>query len=382
MTKNVYFVTEHVGDTLNAGGLRSYYSIKTVNSLGAKVTVFASNISSEIDEKIKKIEIRSGDGSLLGKYFRAFLQIYFSFRVLRYAVTSGKTTHFILTCPSFLSMLIIGLYCAVAKRRYIIDIRDLYPDVLVSAGIIKKHSLFHRIVFSLTKYVFKKSAHILCVTKFIKQKLISAYGVNATPITLLYNGYPAQLVTFREAQKYNKFTLICFGRMGLFQDAEILSKIIQVSLHAGFNFVLISSGPQFEELVRKFEKSDSFKHFGLMPRDDLWSIVSKCHVNVSIRGNEEISHGAFPVRVWEGFGLGLPCLNFPPEGEAGDFIHTHEVGWNLKSSDHNEIKCCLSEIRRDYCAVRDRIDLKLVSEYSREKQMHKLDNVIEGFLHG
>lgn len=382
MIRKVYFVTEHVGDTLNAGGLRSYYSLATVNSSGAKVTVFASNISCEINEEIQIIELRPRDSNNLNKYIRAFLQLYSAIRVLMYAVMSRKGTHFILTCPSYLSTLIIGLYCTLAKKRYIVDIRDLYPDVLVSVGIIGQHSLFHRVVSCLTKYVLKKSEHIICVTEGIRQKLISSYGVDPASLTLVYNGFPERLLTSREVQKYNKFTLVCFGRMGLFQDAKILSNIIQTSLDMGFNFILISSGPQFNNLVSMFEKFESFQHFGLMQRDVLWSIVSKCHVNVSIRADEEISHGAFPVRVWEGFGLGLPCLNFPPAGETGHFIQTHQVGWNLKRSDHNEIKRCLRDIWRDYRSARNRIDLKLVSEYSREKQMHKIDDVIKEFLYG
>jgi glycosyltransferase involved in cell wall biosynthesis len=65
-----------------------------------------------------------------------------------------------------------------------------------------------------------------------------------------------------------------------------------------------------------------------------------------LRKNDEISKDAFPVKIWEYLGLGIPSI-VTPRCEAGDFLEANECGFQLESGHTRELVDKILELKED-----------------------------------
>ena len=64
--------------------------------------------------------------------------------------------------------------------------------------------------------------------------------------------------------------------------------------------------------------------------------IERCHVGLCLRMDDDVSRDAFPVKVWEYLGLGMPSI-VTPHCEAGEFLERHSCGIQFPAGDVDAI---------------------------------------------
>ena len=99
-------------------------------------------------------------------------------------------------------------------------------------------------------------------------------------------------------------------------------------------FLIIGSGAQ-EELVKQCKLSN-VTYLERIPHDQIMHAIAACQLGLSFRIDGKISQDAFPVKVYEYIGIGVPIL-VTPVSEASAFVKDKQIGLEFTNSEVDEI---------------------------------------------
>jgi glycosyltransferase involved in cell wall biosynthesis len=268
--------------------------------------------------------------------------------------------------------MVMAIYSSVKKFDYIFEVRDIYPEAFVFAGAIKRNSLIVKLFSLLTNKVYRDSLLIVCATYGIRKKIQSSESQSKTAVLL--NGFPSSLI-YATNKKYDRFTLVFHGTLGLFQDIELFCElVVALKPYHGIDILVIGDGAK-SELVKRVEKSNpNLKYLGALAYNETINIVSKCHVGLSFRFADPLSMMSFPVKNWEYLGLSIPSIITPYGSEAGQFLDKNSCAVQVKSNSVKDILEIVFRFMHDksyYQSYVSRCE-KIKYFYTREKLSENL----------
>ena len=171
---------------VNSGGTRSYEFSKYLTSQNHSVTMITGT---EInDHEVENIKVKS-TGTKYHQSF-TFMQRIISF--IHFMIKSTliglkeKNIDVIYATSTPLTVGIPTLLISKLKRRkYVFEVRDVWPDVPIEMGFIKS-KLLQNILFKLEKIIYKHAEHIVVLSEGMKRNLLRK-GVNKEKITVITN---------------------------------------------------------------------------------------------------------------------------------------------------------------------------------------------------
>jgi glycosyltransferase involved in cell wall biosynthesis len=247
----------------------------------------------------------------------------------------------LVSTPSYLAALVI---CARARQRrvpYILEVRDIYPQAYAQAKLMAGGGWLYRFFAARSKAMYRGAHRIITATLGLAREVRSA--VPLAEVDCIYNGFPAAL-SGRRAVKHARFTACFHGVLGFFQDVDTLVEVARRLQPHGIDMVVIGYGRK-EEAVRGLQLPN-LRFLGRLSFDETVSQVERCHVGLCLRMDDEVSKDAFPVKVWEYLGLGLPSV-VTPHCEAGAFLERHGCGFQLPTGDVDAIIEVLLQLRSE-----------------------------------
>lgn len=284
----------------------------------------------------------------------------------------AKADLFLISSPSYLAALMSALWAVTLRRPYILDIRDIYPQVYVSAGLIKPQSFPDRILTRMSGLIYRRALKIIAATQGLADRIQEACGRD--DIEVIYNGFPANLRTFKQ-EKYQRFTACFHGVMGFYQDIETLMAVARALEAHDVDVVVIGYGRK-EEILRANPPSN-LRFLGRHAFSDTIAEVARCHVGLCFRTDDEISRDAFPVKVFEYLALNAPVILTPP-CEGGEFVERKRCGVQLPSGDVDGLVREILRLRDDE-EYRQRMIAacaKVGNEMSREAQAERFAEIV------
>jgi len=269
----------------------------------------------------------------------------------------------IISSPGYIAALVMA---AVARRRripYVLELRDIYPQVYAEAELIRRESLLYRFFAQRSRNLYRGARLVIAATQGLAREV--RQEVPEANVNCVYNGFPVELMN-RKPVKHERFTVCFHGVLGFFQDVETLLKVAERLLPHGVDVVVIGYGRK-EETLKKTTLAN-VRFLGRQTFDDTIKKVERCHLGLCLRLDDDISKDAFPVKVWEYLGLGIPSIITPP-CEAGDFVTEHGCGLVQESGDVDAIVSTILALktepaRIDELSARCRI---VSSRYTREQ---------------
>lgn len=250
-----------------------------------------------------------------------------------------------ISSPPFLSSVILAMACVALRKKYILEVRDIYPDVYVHAGVIRANSIVGKVLGRLVQKIYQKATLVVCVTNGISN-LVKKYAHDANVLTV-ENGFPRKLFTLN-LQKFEVFTLVFHGALGEFQDVELLHALAdKIAGRDDIHLIVIGGGAKARLIEASFEGFDNLQFLGRLPFEDTMSVVSRCHVGLSFRTHDLISLTSFPVKNWEYLGLGIPSITVPVDSEASKFLLEHGCGLNVGAGKVDQILEAIESCKRD-----------------------------------
>jgi glycosyltransferase involved in cell wall biosynthesis len=252
----------------------------------------------------------------------------------------------VISSPGYLAALMIA---AAARRRgipYVVELRDVYPQVYAEAGLLRRDSLLYRFFARRTRRLYEGARAVIAATRGLA-RTVAEDAPDAT-VHHVYNGFPSGLTT-RWATPHERFTVCFHGVMGFFQDIETLVEVARRLQPHDVDMVVVGYGRK--DCLLADASLPNLRFLGRQPFERTIAEIERCHLGLCLRKDEEISRDAFPVKVWEYLGLGLPSL-VTPVCEAGDFIEAHDCGHQLPAGDIGGIVDAILALKNDRSRLR------------------------------
>lgn len=283
-----------------------------------------------------------------------------------------RPTVAVISSPGFLFAAIAVLAARIGRVPYVLDVRDIYPEVYASAGVLRAQSLPFRLLQKLSDGMYRHARLVVAATQGLVQHIV--LRAPAQRVEVVYNGCPSFLLT-HDDEKHQRFTCVFHGILGFYQDASSLLALAEALAKDDVDVVVVGYG-RGEDVLRNATHSN-LRFLGRLPFSETVEVVAKCQVGLCLRNDDPISRDAFPVKVFEYIGLGLPVIVTPPS-EAGDFISRHGCGDVVASGDIQAMRTSVLRMREDADLYRRRARAcrEAAVAFTREGQSAKFANLV------
>lgn len=250
---------------------------------------------------------------------------------------------YFITSPPFTVATAAVLACKAKGKPFIFDVRDEYPEVYFSEGLIESDGVIGNWLKKLEKWIYRNSSKTLTVTERIVKKLIHKSG-DPAKIYLLRNGFAGNIEPV-ESLSLNPFIVLFHGNMGKFQQPELICEVAQLCFKAQLpiEFHVYGWGSRAEVILEGQRTLPNLKHKGELPHSEMPRIISQTSIGISFQGSTEISRNSFPSKVMEFMGSGIPVI-VTPISEAGDFVEKQGVGFQFEPNQAQSIFDCIKRL--------------------------------------
>lgn len=270
-------------------------------------------------------------------------ELLMGFRAARMMLFTGrKPDLLVISSPGYISALVQCFFATLCRTPYVLEMRDIYPQVYVEAKLLSKNSFIYRMLGFMSKTMYSNAKLVICATKGLAREVVDV--APCVRVEHIYNGFPSYFLE-RQNIKHERFTVCFHGILGFFQDIDSLLAVAERLGEFDIDVVVIGYGRKQESF--KNCNLSNVRFLGRLPFASTIEEVARCHIGLCLRVDDEVSKDAFPVKVWEYLGLGMPSIVSPP-CEAGDFLEDNGCGVAVKSGDIDAVVSVVLKARDDY----------------------------------
>jgi glycosyltransferase involved in cell wall biosynthesis len=293
--KKVWIINQYALPKGEAGITRHGDFANVLNKQGFDVTVFASGFDYLTRQKDRSGEARSKLETYDGVKFvwlktppyssndskRVKNMVTFFYEMLREASFNkyGKPDIILGSSPHLLSGLAGHLLAVRYHVPFVLEVRDVWPEVLIDLNALKSGSTTHRILSEIAKHLYKRASRILTVPPKA-HTYIASLGINPKKLVPLPNGVflqssdtAAQLPESLEQpfqQEQSRFKVVYMGAHGVANDlGNVLNTAAYLRDHhpeayEKVAFFFVGGGQQQAELIEK-AKAMGLEHVHFHP---------------------------------------------------------------------------------------------------------------------
>jgi colanic acid biosynthesis glycosyl transferase WcaI len=195
------------------------------------------------------------------------------------------------------------------KKKWILDIRDLWIDASISLGFLKERSFNERMSRRFEQMCLARADLICVTTEELGRRLALRYRVVA-PMKLMPNGVNTDI--FHPVNGTKKRQIIYAGNVGHAQDLEKVVLAVK-SMNGTYNLKLLIVGDgdvkrQLERMVQVENLTDSVIFTGTVPREEIPQMLSESLVGIApLRKLDNLEYAA-PTKAYEYMACGIPFL--------------------------------------------------------------------------
>lgn len=351
--KILYF-TPYFSPQSEAAATRAYWFYKILDEAGHTVSILNAT-------KFKLRPASNKDRAIIRLLKENLTGIELFFRII-----ASRNDVIILSSPPFFSVL-WGAFGAIASgQKYILDVRDLYPEIFFELNMIKENSVFGWLAKEFTKFLYRRACSIMTVTQGLCREIEKYKG--KTP-HLVMNGYdPDIFFPGRPEEKFGRFTLVFHGILGRVQNIDTLLKLAKELEPDDLDIIVAGDGPKSQEIIN--ENRTNIRFLGNLPYSEIPALLRKCHVGLSFRTDDKIGKEAFPVKVFEYIGCGLPVIMSPP-GEAGAIVQENSLGLEFENADFCKMADAIRQYRKEMITLNGKFE-----RLSRREQARKILKIL------
>lgn len=357
----ILFLTDNFFPETNAPAKRTLEHCKKWIDLGCKITVITGvpnfprgEIFNGYQNKLYQIE--KIHGIIVkrvwtfiypnkGFFLRIVDYLSFMFSSLICGLLSSKKDVIIATSPQFFTLISGFIISKIKKVPLVLEIRDLWPESIVSVGAIKEKSFVITLLKKIAIFLYNRSELIICVTNSFKNDLIKK-GVSKNKIKVVPNGFEMDKslqpnesiseVVKRHKINNEKFIISFIGTIGMAHGLEI---ILEAAHKVGddFLFLVIGEGARKEILIDKAEKRsiDNILFLDNLEWQEIVNInqIIDVHLVHLIKNNE--FKKVIPSKIFESMALKKPII-MGVEGESRKILDSAKCAINIEPENYND----------------------------------------------
>lgn len=320
---------------------------------------------------------------------RLYIYIYFLVKSMGSAIFRKEKYDIVIATTPSPFMGIVGIVAKIRFRcKYILDIRDLWPECIKNIGLFKRSKLALRLAYILENIILKFTDAIVINSEGFKGYLVSrGYKKNITfiPNGLMDEELKEYELISKQTIKNKEFTVIYTGMIGLAQNVKSIVKVANyLKLVDNIKFKIIGTGIQKERVL------ELIKHYNLsnievmepMPKNKIVIEVAKCHVAMAHLRKDSAFDLVIPGKIIDYIGMGIPIIA-GIEGYTAEVLNNSQGGITVVPDDYKNMAKAIiylylnSDIRKSYS--KNGYDF-CKDNFSFEKNFVKYDDLIQSLL--
>ncbi|GGK29022.1 glycosyltransferase WbuB [Caldalkalibacillus thermarum] len=383
MNNKLLLVSQHFPPEIGAASNRMKHLVSRLKGHGYELFVVTASPSYPEPDLYRGVELDDADGEirvfrspvitrgLKGKTARIVNQLLFLFYALlmapficlRYSVRVCLTTS-----PPF-PVNLVGLILALVLRvKWVMDVRDLWPDSLLAVTGMSDKSVIYRLLKKLELLFYRVSRAIVVVTRRSKEMLVRQ-GVPPDKIQVITNGIPDWTLGYRGAGQSaglaagEPFRVVYIGNLGYAQQLEIVLEAARMLQNdPDIRFYFVGEGLAKPDLMR-YVRDHQLAHVHFIPaqtdKQQLLKWYRQADLGIVSLKQSPLFATVIPSKVFEYGALGIPIL-YIGQGEGAELVEKYGLG---KRVDYDTIA-----IKR---AILDRARHKDHENRQQEDRLHR-----------
>jgi glycosyltransferase involved in cell wall biosynthesis len=255
----------------------------------------------------------------------------------------------IVSNPPFLPLLGF-LLKKIKNQRYIYLVHDIYPDIAIRLGYLKKNSIIVKIWNQIHYRILKKAEEIIVLGDFMVEKLKEKYpDLDNNKIKIIHNwADEKKILPIKKEENWfvkkyhlsNKIVILYSGNIGLFQDLKSIIKTAEkLKNHDDILFLFIGDGGGLKELKR-MAKENNLTNVNFLPyqlKKDLSYSLSSADISI-VTMEKGIEGLAVPSKLYGILASGRAVLGLVGKNcEVADIVKDAKCGFRIDQGDVNKL---------------------------------------------
>jgi glycosyltransferase involved in cell wall biosynthesis len=216
---------------------------------------------------------------------------------------------------------------------WVLEIRDLWPESIVSVGAMKK-GFFIRCLEWIEKQVYRKADRVVCVTDSFVSHITSRRGrndvaviKNGVNLDIFSRGANAELTKARFGLQ-GRVVAAYVGTHGMAHGLDVVLDAARLlSSYPGIGFLLVGDGAELAQLKKRARelRLDNLHIAGQLPRNEMPDIWSATDISLILLKKSDTFKSVLPSKMFEAMAMQCPIV-LGVEGEARELLSSAEAG--------------------------------------------------------
>lgn len=237
--------------------------------------------------------------------------------------------------PHMLSALSAWAIARVRRVPFVLEVRDIWPKVLVDMGTLSETSKVYRLLSALERFLHARADHVVFMAEGVEQHL-TALGVPTAATTFIPNGADAadfvpsaSRDTLRRKYGFDDVVAIYAGAHGPANGLDLLlDAAAELAGHAPLTVVLVGDGVEkakLQERVRT-EGLTNVRFMDPVPKNEIPDLLAAADIGIHCLADVELFRsGVSPNKLFDYMAAGLPAITNTP-GVCSDFVKESQGG--------------------------------------------------------
>ena len=403
MKKDVWIINHYAMPPQLPGGTRHYEFATHLVARGYAVTIWLSSFHYSLRQYVDgtmRAKIKNclpdqlslcwiWSSSYRDNDWRRIINIFtFTLLLLCRGLFSRRPQTIIASSPHLLAALAGWMLSKVKRSRFILEIRDVWPDSLVVVGI-EKRTLMYKLMYRLAHFLYQRGQRIIVLTEGIRDTLVQQ-GVDEDKVVFLPNGISLDFLqggdtndsTRRELGFDDKFVCLYAGAHGPANALEtVLEAARLLTCRKEILFVLMGDGPEKEKLQASALEMNLPNLIFLkpVPKSAVYLVLHAANALILSLRKDKMFEGARPNKLFDYLASGRPVI-CAVDGEARKLVEEVQVGVFARPEDPGNLAEAVSFVydnRREIGAKAALNGPAYIAEHgNREKMTDLLEKVI------
>ncbi|SFR12093.1 glycosyltransferase [Desulfoscipio geothermicus] len=400
MQHNIWIINHYAVPPQLPGGTRHYEFAAQLVARGYAVTIWLSlfhhGMRQYVDKTLRNQIKNDLPGNLTFNWVwslshtgndlrRALNMLTFFMLVLLRGLFAPAPQVVIASSPHLLAGLAGWVLSKVKRSRFILEIRDVWPDSLVVVGI-KESSLNYKIFYRLAHFLYRKSQRIIVLTEGIRDTLVQQ-GVDEKKIVFIPNGvslnYLQQTESIEETRHKlgfgNKFVCLYAGAHG---PANALDTVLDAAGLVGNNkeilIALMGDGPDKPKLQARAREMNLKNLIFLdpVPKSAVLQVLQAADALILSLKKDKMFEGSRPNKFFDYLAAGRPVI-CAVEGEVRKLVEEVGVGIFARPEDGENLAAAINQIYINRHEMTARASSNGPSYIKKHASREKMTDILE-----
>lgn len=257
------------------------------------------------------------------------------------------------TNPLFL-MVLIAILKIFKPFQWHLLVHDVFPQNLVPAGLLKKHSIIYKILNTIFNLIYAQADHIIVIgrdmetilrqKKYEKAITVIPNWVDFKEIELL-NKNDSELIKKLNWEKDIVFQF--FGNIGRVQGIDHLIQAIQLVKHPQAKFLFIGGGSAVEVVqsyIENNQQTNNVAYINELPSSQRSLGLSSCDIAIVTLAEGMFGLGV-PSKAYFSMAANRPILAIMDKNaEVACMVKEHQIGWVESSNQPRQLAQLIDDI--------------------------------------